>query len=119
MPERKGNLFNELFHHAGVVEQGGQEADRLPPPLPTFLRILLIFNWFGDLWGTGMTKSPKTPKFGVGLGTELLKGLGILWGRGKLKVRGILGEKSPKKPKFRGGDGNRALEMFGDAPGMG
>ena len=55
----------------------------------------------------------------MGLGTELLKGSGILWGRGKLKVRGLLGEKSPKNPKVRGGDGDIALEMFGDALGTG
>ena len=48
----------------------------------------------------------------MGTGFKLLKGLGMLWGRGKLKIWGLFVGKSPKIPKFRGGGGGKILGDF-------
>ena len=48
----------------------------------------------------------------MGTGIEPLKGLGILWGRGRLNLWGFFGGKSPKNLKKRGGDGGRILGDF-------
>ena len=42
---------------------------------------------------------------GMGTGIEPLKGLGILWGRGRLKLWGFFGGKSPKNSKNGAGMG--------------
>ena len=76
-----------------------------------------FWGFFGDgdgfdfefFWGS----IPKNPqKTGMGTGIEPLKGLGILWGRGRLNLWGFFGGKSPKNLKKRGGDGGRILGDF-------
>ena len=83
-----------------------------------------FWGFFGDgdgfdfefFWGS----IPENPqKTGMGTGIEPLKGLGILWGRGKHKSWGFFGAKTPKKPKFWGEVGARALKRFGDNLGTG
>ena len=64
---------------------------------------------FEFFWGS----IPKNPqKMGMGTGIEPLKGLGILWGRGRLKLWGFFRGKSPKNLKKRGWDGGRILGDF-------
>ena len=76
-----------------------------------------FWGFFGDgdgfdfefFWGS----IPENPqKTGMGTGIEPLKGLGILWGRGRLNLWGFFGGKSPKNLKKRGGDGGRILGDF-------
>ena len=101
------------------------ESPNFPVPIPKFWgqsgdwdKVLEKFwGFFGDgdgfdfefFWGS----IPENPqKTGMGTGIEPLKGLGILWGRGRLNLWGFFGGKSPKNLKKRGGDGGRILGDF-------
>ena len=64
---------------------------------------------FGLSWG----KIPKNPQVSrMGMGLQLLKCLGTLWGWGNPKLLDSFGEKSPKIPKFWVGDGERNIGDF-------
>ena len=76
-----------------------------------------IWGFFGDgdwfdfeFFGGSIPENPQ--KTGMGTGIEPLKGLGILWGRGRLNLWGFFWGKSPKNLKKRGGDGERILGDF-------
>ena len=101
------------------------ESPNFPVPIPKFWgqsgdgdKVLEKFwGFFGD--GDGFDfeffrgSIPKNPqKTGMGTGIEPLKGLGILWGRGRLNLWGFFWGKSPKNLKKWGGDGGRILGDF-------
>ena len=107
-----------------ICEQYGRIPD-FPRPHPQILGtergrgqgLEKFWGFLGDgdgfdfefFWGS----IPKNPqKTGMGTGIEPLKGLGILWGRGRLNLWGFFGGKSPKNLKKRGGDGGRILGDF-------
>ena len=82
-------------------------------------------NKNGIYWCSKFASSPKTPFSPVsktlflGTGIELLKGLGIVWGRGQLKFWGFLGF-IPKFPRFSGlGTGTESLKTSGMLRGWG
>ena len=64
---------------------------------------------FGDFGGI----IPKKPQFsGMGMGAELPKGSGMVWGQGSFKFRGFWGENPRKSPNFGAGTGERILGIF-------
>ena len=89
------------------------ESLNFPIPIPKFWgqsgdgdKVLEKFwGFFGDgdgfdfefFWGS----IPENPqKTGMGTGIEPVKGLGILWGWGRLNLWGFFGGKSPKNLKM-------------------
>ena len=117
-------MAQSSFKYVSGMGQQGLNPQFSPSPSPNFGdragtgtrfgKILGIFgdgDWFDFEFFLGSI--PKNPqKTGMGTGIEPLKGLGILWGRGRLNLWGFFGGKSPKNLKKRGGDGGRILGDF-------